>query len=111
MRFGSWFHEVVSGCPFVGLGSFGDFGVWAFWGWPAEAAAGFVGGGRWFHGTFLSLMDDGRADLSRSNFSVRAGAGRGTVAGWDVIERKVEKILDLWGWRLVSCETVFDLLE
>jgi hypothetical protein len=73
-------------------------------GLPCGAAAGFVRGGRWFHGKFLSLMDDGRADRSRSDFIVRVGGGSGTVAGLDVIEGKGEKSFDLLGWRLLSCE-------
>ncbi len=74
-----------------------------------------LGANRWFHGTFLSAMDDGRADLSRSGFSVRVEGGSGTVAGWDVIERKVEEGGDfvgnchgsprrvLPGWMKIGC--------
>ncbi len=59
---------------------------------PCGAVAGSVRGGRWFHGTFLSslsMMDDGRADLSHSDFSVRVQGGR--WRDWHVIERKGEK--------------------
>ncbi len=55
------------------------------------------------------MMDDGRADLSRSGFSVRVEGGSGTVGGLDVIERTGEKRFDLLGWQTTPKFTEIDV--